>query len=204
MSNLFSGGTNLDDIFHPRGSLTPVAATNIQSGGVDLNQRYAGAAFGTSPVSNTNIQSAGTDLRLIFAANGSVPDVIFPSTISITSVTAFTDADAYVNIRTDGTLREVTNIEPAPGGIIQNWLNAGSASDYSVRVINLIDPTGGFTGSAGVNTWVGVTETRSWGVTVSPITSFEETTFTLQIAATANTSIIIDSSNVSIFTEAAG
>jgi hypothetical protein len=74
-------GNDLDALLLPRGANTPIANVHIQSnGGVDLSQRFAGAAFGT-PYGPTNIKSAGVDIGTLFAALTSGP-----TTITLTAV----------------------------------------------------------------------------------------------------------------------
>lgn len=68
-----SAGQDLDTLLMPIGAHTPISAVHITSnGGVDLSQRFAGAAFGT-PYGTTHIQSAGTDIGTLFARIASGP-----------------------------------------------------------------------------------------------------------------------------------
>lgn len=63
-SGFLSNGVDLDNIFQPRGSATPVANTGYNVAGVDLALRYAPRT--TPPVPVTGFKSAGVDLNQIF------------------------------------------------------------------------------------------------------------------------------------------
>lgn len=63
-SGFLSNGVDLDLIFQPRGSATPVANTGYNVAGIDLAQRYAPRT--TPPVPVTGFKSAGVDLNQIF------------------------------------------------------------------------------------------------------------------------------------------
>lgn len=66
-SGIRSNGADLDDLLLPIGAFTPIANVNIQVSGVDIANRYAGAAHGT-PYGTLNIQSGGVDIGTLFAA----------------------------------------------------------------------------------------------------------------------------------------
>lgn len=63
-SGFLSNGVDLDNVFQPRGSATPVANTGYNVAGVDLALRYAPRI--TPPVPVTGFKSAGVDLNQIF------------------------------------------------------------------------------------------------------------------------------------------
>ncbi|MCX2834449.1 hypothetical protein [Microbulbifer thermotolerans] len=71
MSNLFSGSTDLDNIFEPRGSFAKRADVGVYNGGTDISNLYAPVSHG-SPAANTGIYSGSTDIGQLFAAKGSV------------------------------------------------------------------------------------------------------------------------------------
>lgn len=71
VSNLFSGSTDLDNIFEPRGSFTKRADVGIYNNGTDISNLYAPVSHG-SPAANTGIYSGSTDIGQLFAAKGSV------------------------------------------------------------------------------------------------------------------------------------
>jgi hypothetical protein len=71
-----SGGQDLDSLLMPIGAHAAIPNVNYTSnGGVDISQRFAGAAFGT-PYGTTNLKSGGTDIGTLFARIVSGPTVI--------------------------------------------------------------------------------------------------------------------------------
>lgn len=63
-SGYSSGGTDLDDLFHPKTSGS-TGATNIKAGGQDLADRYQPRGS-TSKIGNVNIKAGGTDISNLF------------------------------------------------------------------------------------------------------------------------------------------
>lgn len=69
----YTGFTDLESIFEPRGTATPAANTGHRAAGTDLAQRfYPLSAGGTQFAQNTGFRKAGADLRTIFAQKGTV------------------------------------------------------------------------------------------------------------------------------------
>jgi hypothetical protein len=84
-----SNQIDLDQIFQPRGSATPVANTGYTVAGVDLSQRYA--PRNTTPVPPTGFKTAGVDLNQIFnnisgAASVVGAFLVYPSASLATSL----------------------------------------------------------------------------------------------------------------------
>ena len=70
VSNILANGTDLDSIFETRTG-TKIADVNIQVAGTDISNRYEDIASG-SAASATNILTGGNDLNTKFAAIGTV------------------------------------------------------------------------------------------------------------------------------------
>ena len=73
--------TPLEDIFHPRGSITKRADVGIRVGGSDISNLYAPIASGSATTA-TGFRAGGADLNTLFAGIGTV------STLGITGNTA--------------------------------------------------------------------------------------------------------------------
>ena len=84
MSNYNSSGSNLDNIFAPRGSLTAISTdTGFRVDGADIRQRYAPASAGTPPGTNTGYVSgnhSNQDIRHLFAAEGTLLNIALSPT----------------------------------------------------------------------------------------------------------------------------
>lgn len=73
MSGFLKNGTDLDNIFEPRGTSTARAgATGFQISGGDIMSRYYNLALGGSKAADVGFQTGGTDISNFFAAKGSV------------------------------------------------------------------------------------------------------------------------------------
>lgn len=72
---LASGGSDLDTLFEPRGSLTKRADVGFVVEGSDISNRFASVDYGSQIANATGFKNGGNDLKALFAGLGTTEAV---------------------------------------------------------------------------------------------------------------------------------
>lgn len=169
--------TDIDTIFHPRGSLTKRPDVGLLDAGVDISNLYAPVAFGSSP-NATGIQSDGQDLSNLFAAAGSVVAIQLtaPGTLVSQINRGFdppASAAAGIELQSGGQARTYTINFYGEGPTFINrtneWMNplgANPGSNYEARAV--LTASSGSGSPIGIfDEWLSLGTTRQWGFSLS-------------------------------------
>lgn len=136
MSNIYSGGTNLDSIFEPRSGVSKRANVNIYSGTTDISNLYAPANLGMTP-SNVGIYSGSTDIANLFASKDTVNFAINPISSAVyTFINAYNRASNGTGALSKRYVFALNNSVPRYEANISGWINWGSPwNNSSNRII---------------------------------------------------------------------
>jgi len=183
-------------------STGPLSLNDIQTefGGtnpISLSEYYAGGAFVPAGTSGTNgaVPSSGTISINNFYGTSNV--VISVTNQFISAFTFGAPATAEYRLNSNGLVQDILN-GGSPGTLEQWCTPTSAASDYEARVTIT---SGTLDSGSGVNTYLSLSTTRTWGVGPTLVPGTGECVFTVEIRR-IGTGTVLSSASISLYAEA--